>query len=104
MKEQERREPAERSEREEVLLHPGYHVIVTRRFSYVVSTVMARHIERELDRWPRPRWITFVDVAGGRVKVRPELVECLEQSSSETRELWRLWRKQRDNEVPVEFD
>ena len=103
MSEMERREKATQSEHEEVLLHPGYHVVVTRQFSYVVSTVMARHIEREIDRWPRPRWITFVDVAGGRVKVRRELIECLEQSSTETRALWRLWRKQRDNEVPAEF-
>jgi hypothetical protein len=28
----------------------------------------------------------------------------LEQSSIETRQLWRLWRKQRDKEVPAEFD
>ena len=104
MGEQERREKADRSECEEVVLHPGYHVVMTRQFSYVVSTVMARHIERELDRWPRPRWITFVDVAGGRVKLRPSLIEGLEQSSAETRELWRLWRKQRDNEVPPDFD
>ena len=94
--------PVELALREAIMA--GYHVVVTRQFSYVVSTVMARHIERELDRWPRPRWITFVDVAGGRVKVRRELIECLEQSSTETRALWRLWRKQRDNEVPAEFD
>lgn len=104
MSEFERREKADRSEQEEVLLHPGYHVVLTQQFNYVVSTVMARHIEQELDRWPRPRWITFVDVAGGRVKVRPGIIEGLEQSSTETRELWRLGRKQRDEEVPPEFE
>ena len=104
MSEFEWREKAAQSEQEEVLLHPGYHVVLTKQSCYVVSTVMARHIERELDRWPRPRWITFVDVAGGRVKVRPGVIEGLEQSSTETRELWRRWRKQRDQEVPPEFD
>ena len=104
MNEFESREKADRSEQEEVLLHPGYHVVLTQQFNYVVSTVMARHIERELDRWPRPSWITFVDVAGGRVKVRPGIIEGLEQSSTETRELWRLWRKQRDKEVPPDFE
>lgn len=104
MSEMERREKAAQSEHEEVVLHPGYHVVVTKQFNYVVSTFMARHIERELDRWPRRRWITFVDVAGGRVKVRPDLIDCLEQSSIEVRDLWRLWRKQREQEVPAEFD
>jgi hypothetical protein len=89
---------------ETVLLHQDHHIVVTTQFNYIVSTLMARHIERELDRWPRRRWITFVDVAGGRVKVRPDLIDCLEQSSIEVRDLWRLWRKQREQEVPAEFD
>jgi len=88
----------------EVLLHAGYHVVVTQQGNYIVSTVMARHIEQQLDRWPRPRWITFVDVAGGRVRIRSRLIEGLEQSSTETRALWRLWRKQRESEVPLEFE
>ncbi|HWC73342.1 MAG TPA: hypothetical protein VG454_05330 [Gemmatimonadales bacterium] len=104
MSELEKREKAAQSEHEEVLLHPGYHVVLTPQFDYIVSTVMARHIECELERWPRPRWITFVDVAGGRVKIKSQTIEGLAQSSTETRELWRLWRKQREKEVPPEFD
>ena len=91
-------------EQSEVLLHAGYHLVTTQQGNYIVSTVMAGHIERELDRWPRPRWITFVDVAGARVRIRSRLVEGLEQSSTETRALWRQWRKQRAQEVPQEFD
>jgi hypothetical protein len=101
--EKEREEP-QQARSDEVLLHPCYHVVLTRQGTHVVSTVMARHIERELERWPRPRWITFVDVAGGRVKLQSRLIEGLEQSSTETRELWRLWRKQRDKELPPDYD
>ena len=91
-------------EQSEVLLHAGYHVVVTQQGNYIVSTVMAHHIEQQLDRWPRPRWITFVDVAGARVRIRSRLIEGLEQSSVESRALWRLWRKQREKEVPLEFE
>jgi len=101
---EEKREEPEQARSEEVQWHPGYHVVVTRQCNYVVSTVMARHIERELDRWPRPRWITFVDVSGARVKVLARLIEGFEQSSVETRELWRHWRKQREREEPPEYE
>ena len=91
-------------EHSEVLLHAGYHIVVTQQGNYIVSTVMAQHIERELDRWPRPRWITFVDVVGARVRIRARLIEGFEQSSVETRELWRLWRRQREQEVPPDYE
>jgi len=59
-----------------------------------VSPVMAQHIERALTRWPRPRWISFVDITGARVRLRTALVECVEQSSPETRALWRRFRRE----------
>jgi hypothetical protein len=60
-----------------VLLHQDHHIVETNGFNYIVSTAMAQHIERELDRWPRPRWITFVDVCGSRVKIRSSLIQGL---------------------------
>jgi len=89
---------------ETVLLHQDHHIVATAAFNYIVSAVMARHIEKELERWPRPSWITFVDVCGSRVRIRAALIQGLEQSSVETRELERLWRKQRDAEVPQDFE
>lgn len=99
---EEKREEPEQARSEEIQWHPGYHVVVTRQFNYVVSTVMARHIERELDRWPRPRWITFVDVAGARFRVRADAIEGIEQSSQESRDLLRRFRQERDREDPPE--
>ena len=54
---------------ETVLLHPDHHIVATASFSYIVSPVMARHIEQELDRRRRPKWITFVDVSGARIRI-----------------------------------
>ena len=84
--------------RETVLLHPDHHIVATNDFSYIVSPVMAQHIERELDRRRQPKWITFVDVSGARVRVRASAIEGLEQSSLETRDLWQKWRDQRSKE------
>ena len=81
---------------------PDYHIVVMRQCSHMVSTVMARHIERELDRWPRPRWITFVDVTGARFRVRAEAIEGIEQSTRESRDLLRRFRDERDREDPPE--
>jgi len=89
---------------ETVLLHQDHHIVATAAFNYIVSTVMARHIENELGRWPHPRWITFVDVCGSRIRIRASLIQGLEQSSVETRELGRLWRKQRAAEVPPDYE
>ncbi len=85
---------------ETVLLYRDHHIVATTQFSYIVSTVMAQHIERELDRKPRRQWVKFVDVAGARVRIRTSLIEGIEQSSLETRELWRRWREQRRREEP----
>jgi hypothetical protein len=38
------------------------------------------------------------------VKVRASLIQGLQQSSLETRELGRKWREQRRKEAPPEFD
>jgi len=84
-----------------VLLHRDHHIVVTTQFSYIVSGVMARHIEQELDRRRRPVWVTFVDVSGARVRIRSAVIEGIEQSSLEARDLWRRWREQRKaEEVP----
>jgi hypothetical protein len=102
-REQERGGEEERPRQERVEpFFPDYHVVVLRQCSYLVSTAMARHIECELDRWPRPRWITFVDLAGARYRVRAEAIESLEQSTPESRELWRRFREERDREDPPE--
>jgi hypothetical protein len=60
-----------------------YFVIQTRESSwFYVSTVMARAIDRRLDRWLRPRWITFVDVTGARIRIRAADIVSMVQSTA----------------------
>ena len=63
-----------------------YFVIQTRDSSwFYVSTVMARAIDRRLDRFIRPRWITFVDIAGSRIRLRTDDIVSMVQSTSVSR-------------------
>ena len=101
--EREREQDEERPQQDRLeSFFPHYHLVVMRQCSHMVSTVMARHIERELDRWPRPRWIRFVDITGARFRVRADAIEGLEQSTPESRELLRRFREERDREDPPE--
>ena len=89
-----------RQEGQDAVLYPEYHVLVMRECCHPVSTVMARHVERQLDRWPRPRWVTFVDLSGARIRVRADAIESLAHSNPETREMWRRFRAERELEQP----
>ena len=101
--ESEREQSEERPQQDRLeSFFPEYHLVAMRQCSHMVSTVMARHIEQELDRRPQPRWITFVDVAGARFRVRADAIEGLEQSSPESRKLLRRFREERDREDPPE--
>ncbi len=48
-------------------------------FWYAVSGKMARFIERELSRWPRKTWVTFVDLNGSRVRLRARAIRDITQ-------------------------
>ena len=62
-----------------------YFEIETRCGTWHVSTVMARHIEADLDAGERPAWISFVDVVGARVRVRTDTIQSLTQSTAAQR-------------------
>jgi hypothetical protein len=65
---------------------PGdYFVVCGKNWTYFVSTVMARTIERQLDRWWRLPWITFVDLSGSRIRVRSSAIEQIAQCTAEQR-------------------
>lgn len=89
----------ERPQQADTAAAADYFVITTTTARYPVSTVMARHVERALDAWPRRPWVTFVDVTGARVRVRTGTVLGIAQSSAEQRGAWRaLVRALRDEE------
>ena len=79
-------------------LAPEFWVVETAASSWVVSGVMARHVERELDARPRVTWVTFVDVSGARVRVRSAGIHAVSQSTAEIRAWRRRFQVERDRE------
>jgi hypothetical protein len=65
---------------------------------YYVSTVMARAIEGRLDRWLRPRWITFVDLTGARIRIRAGEITSIVQSTPTMRADSRAFDRRRRTE------
>ncbi len=63
----------------------SYFAVDTHNDRWLVSVVMARHIERRLDRWPVPVWVSFVDLFGARIRIRAGLIQSLTQSTGEQR-------------------
>ena len=79
-----------------------FFVVSTEWDSWCISTEMARHVDACLEADPAPRWITFVDLTGARVRVRADRIESLTQRSAEqrtaTRVLERLARQERQTD------
>lgn len=70
-----------------------FFVVSTEWDTWCVSTEMARHVETCLDTEPMPRWVTFVDVTGARVRLRADSVESVTQRSVEQRALGRRFER-----------
>jgi len=91
----------QRSEEQE-RIPPGagdYFVIQCRDSSwFYVSTVMARAIDRKLGRLFRPRWITFVDISGSRIRLRTDDITSLVQLTAEQRDQGRAFDRDRSQE------
>ncbi len=75
-----------------------FFVVSTEWDTWCVSTEMARHVETCLDADPVPRWVTFVDVTGARVRLRAESVESLSQRTVEQRAVGRRFERQARDE------
>ncbi len=82
-------------ERDWGIPYDDWFVVYTGDCSWLVSTEMARHLERALDARRPPRWVTFVDLAGSRVRILSGAIYCIEQSTAEQREAWRRFQKAR---------
>jgi hypothetical protein len=75
-----------------------FFVVSTEWDTWCVSTEMARHIDACLETDPLPRWLTFVDVTGARVRLRADSVESLTQRSIEQRAVGRRFERQARDE------
>jgi hypothetical protein len=63
-----------------------------------VSATMARAIEQQLNRWLVPRWVTFVDLSGARIRIRTSEVRSVSQCYAEHRSAERTLRRLLDDE------
>jgi len=79
-----------------------YFVLESYAGDWMISRRMVEFVEGELDRWPRRRWICFVDLLGARVRLRAELIKALRQSSPAIRGEWRRFKDERQQEAPDE--
>ncbi len=81
------------NEPEETRPAGDYFVLVTECAWFYLSREVARRVERQLDRlWP-PRWITFTDLTGARVRVLASQVQSLCESTSGQRAADRAFRR-----------
>ena len=90
----------EEQEQTKATRYSEYFVLETSAGSWSISRRMAEFIESELDRWPRRRWIRFIDLTGATVRVRLELIRVLRQSSPDIRNEWRRFKEERKREEP----
>ncbi len=67
---------------------------------WYVSGEMARFVEERLDAVPSPRWVTFVDVSGSRVRLLTRKIDSICQSTLEQRvagrALFRALKRERE--------
>jgi hypothetical protein len=75
-----------------------YFVVATHDELRYVSRVMAQAIEATLCQSPTPRWVTFVDLTGARVRLRTRLIEYVQQSTAEQRAMERALYRARQAE------
>jgi hypothetical protein len=82
-------------------METNYFLICAECGHWSVSATMARAVEQQLNRWLVPRWISFVDVTGARIRIRADQVRSVSQSYTETRAAgrsFRRWLEEEDEE------
>ena len=82
-------------EEEEPQLADEYFVIETPQYWFAVSRETAHSIERLLDRWWGPRWITFIDIYGARRRILRSAVDFISESTPSLRAAGRAFRRAR---------
>lgn len=90
-REQLRREPLETWYAEYFVVRAGQE--------WIVSTATAQEIDRLLRRRFKPKWVRFVDITGAAIRIRSSSIWLMKQSTPETRDLWRRFKRERQGEA-----
>ncbi len=90
---------SEQSPQEPVAERAGdYFVVDAYGSTWFVSLAMVRAIDAQLARRFAPRWITFVDLAGARVRLRTARIESAAQCTAAQRAAYRAFQRALDRE------
>jgi len=89
-------------EPQEPELDESFFIVETTSYWFPVTADTARRIERQLDRWWGPRWITFTDLYGGRRRVLRSTVDLVYESTPALRAAARAFRRARKHESETE--
>lgn len=82
-------------EPEDVPAVDDYFVVMTESGYFVVAPDMAAQVLTQLRRFPRPRWIRFIDHVGSAINVRANTVEAVIESTTAQRQGDRDFRRAR---------
>lgn len=85
-------EPEERPPAEE------YYIVVSDVGYFFVTRETAQRIAQELARRRPPRWITFEDIVGSEIRVRPSKLDAVFESTAEQRARERAFNRARKQE------
>jgi hypothetical protein len=85
-------------EPEEQVRCGDYWVIYTRSFAVYVTAETAAEVARRTEGWWTPRWVTFLDIVGARVRVRGRDVDAICESTELQRERDRSFQRARHRE------
>ena len=83
------------AEDEEPQVADEYFVVETSQYWFAVTRETAQRIERLLDRWWGPRWITFTDLYGARRRILRSAVDFISDSTPSQRAAGRAFRRAR---------
>ena len=72
--------------------------VEARMYTYVVAFDAAVRVKQELDRFPQPEWIEFIDQFGARQCVRAQDIFRISESTPQTRAAMRAFVRSRQTE------
>lgn len=76
----------------------SYHIIETRAEAIAVPAAEAQRVRKEIDRFWKPRWVTFRDIAGAEHVLRATAIHLISESSPATRAGTREFNRARERE------
>jgi hypothetical protein len=72
--------------------------VEARMYTYIVAFDAAVRVKRDIDRFPQPEWIEFIDQFGARQVVRSQDVVRISESTPKTRAAMRAFVRARQTE------